>query len=303
MEDKITLPSELNEIAVKISEDKQQEVKKVLNQIFSGTSEWSNQVDAIEVKDINDVMSIQMADIARKNAKNARLDAEKIFDAKRKEVQSKMIDYKLEDSLWLKSKQIMQLQFKAIEEKAAWKANFIKRHEEEQLRLRNDLRYSKLLQFAGDEEISMIEVNNMSDDTFKMYLSGIKEAYDDRIAAEKKAEEERIEKERVEKLHNTRKESILHLWNFMDDGEKGLHLGNMSDIDFVSLSSKLKIKKTDYDKEQEEIRKENERLRKEADEKERLAKIEKQKREKLEAQLKAKADAEQRAKDDEEKRI
>ena len=129
----ITLPTEVNELAVKVSANKQAEVQTVLQQIFTGTDDWEKQVDAIEVKDINDKMSIELAEVARKNSKQARLSAEKIFDAKREGVQNLKAEFDLEDKLWLKAKQVMQIKFKAIEEKAEWKANFVKRFEAEQL--------------------------------------------------------------------------------------------------------------------------------------------------------------------------
>ena len=132
----ITLPSEVKELAVKVSFNKQAEVQNVLQQIFTGTDDWEKQVDAIEVKDINDKMSIQLAEVARKNSKQARLSAEKIFDAKREEVQKLKSEFDLEDKLWLKAKQVMQIKFKAIEEKAEWKTNFAKRFEAEQKELR-----------------------------------------------------------------------------------------------------------------------------------------------------------------------
>ena len=156
----LVLPEEVKEIAVRVPEAKQKEVQEILNQVFQGTADWEKQVDAIEVKDINDIMSIQLADVARKNAKTARLGAEKLFDAKRAEVQQRMQDDKLEDSLWLKSKQIMQLKFKSIEEKAEWKANFVKRHEAEQKELRTQSRLAKVQKF--NPELSRLDIENLS---------------------------------------------------------------------------------------------------------------------------------------------
>ena len=123
----ITLPQEVSELAVKVSAKKQAEVQNVLQQIFTGTDGWAKLIDAIEVKDINDKISIELAEVARKNSKQARLTAEKIFDVKRQEVQRLKAEFDLEDKLWLKAKQVMQIKFKAIEEKAEWKANFVKR--------------------------------------------------------------------------------------------------------------------------------------------------------------------------------
>ena len=191
----ITLPTEVNELAVKVSANKQAEVQTVLQQIFTGTDDWEKQVDAIEVKDINDKMSIQLAEVARKNSKQARLSAEKIFDAKREEVQNLKAEFDLEDKLWLKAKQVMQIKFKAIEEKAEWKANFVKRFESEQKELRTQKRINEVLKYA---EINRIEFEAMSDESFDSFLNGLKSTYEAKIESERKAEEERIEKEKAD---------------------------------------------------------------------------------------------------------
>jgi len=192
----VILPPEVKELALQVSDKKQEEVKSVLIQIFNGTDNWTKQVENIHVKDINDTMSIQLADTARKNAKDARLSAEKIFDAKRSEVQNEMRDYKLEDSLWLKSKQIMQVKFKAIEEKAKYKADFVKRHEAELHEAKTKERLAKIEKY--NPEINRIEIEHLSDDMFETVLNGLIAKENERIAAEKKAEDERIEAERKE---------------------------------------------------------------------------------------------------------
>jgi len=196
MENKIiTLPTEVNELALKVSANKQVEVQEVLQQIFIGTDDWEKQVDAIEVKDISDKMSIELAEVARKNSKQARLNAEKIFDAKREEVQNLKAEFDLEDKLWLKAKQVMQIKFKAIEEKAEWKSNFVKRFEAEQKELRTQKRINEVLKYA---EINRIEFEAMSDESFESFLSGLKSTYEAKIEAERKAEEDRIFKEKAE---------------------------------------------------------------------------------------------------------
>jgi len=191
----ITLPTEVNELAVKVSANKQAEVQTVLQQIFTGTDDWEKQVDTIEVKDINDKMSIELAEVARKNSKQARLSAEKIFDAKREEVQNLKAEFDLEDKLWLKAKQVMQIKFKAIEEKAEWKANFVKRFEAEQKELRTQKRINEVSKYA---EINRIEFEAMSDESFDSFLNGLKSTYEAKIEAERKAEEEIIAKEKAD---------------------------------------------------------------------------------------------------------
>jgi hypothetical protein len=212
MSEIIILPIEVNELVVKVSANKQAEVQTVLQQIFTGTDDWEKQVDAIEVKDINDKMSIELADVARKNSKQARLSAEKIFDAKREEVQNLKAEFDLEDKLWLKAKQVMQLKFKSIEVKAEWKANYAKRYEVEQFELRTQKRINEVQKYA---EINRFEFDQMSDESFVVFANGLKTTYDAKIEAERKAEAEReaerieaerIEKERIEKqrLENER---------------------------------------------------------------------------------------------------
>ncbi len=191
----IILPAEVKELAQKVSEKKQAEINTVLTQIFTGTDDWQKQVDAIEVKGIEDKMSIGLADVARKNAKNARIAAEKIFDAKREQVQQAKSEYDLEDKLWLKAKQVMQITFKAIEDKAEWKANFVKRYESEQKELRTQ---NRILEVTPFSQINRIEFENMSDEVFSSFLSGLQSAHEVKIAEAKRIEEEKIERERIE---------------------------------------------------------------------------------------------------------
>lgn len=189
------LPYEVNDLALMVPDNKREEVKNVLHQIFIGTDDWERQVDLIEVKDIHDKMSIDLAEVARRNSKQARINAEKIFDAKREEVKMAKAEFDLEDKLWLKAKQVMQIKFKAIEDKAEWKANFVRRFEAKQKQIRTQKRINEISKFA---EINRIEFEAMSDESFESFLSGLKANYEAKIEAVRKAEEERIAKEKAD---------------------------------------------------------------------------------------------------------
>ena len=41
----VIIPNEVQQLAAKVTAEKQQEVSNVLNQIFTGTADWENQVD------------------------------------------------------------------------------------------------------------------------------------------------------------------------------------------------------------------------------------------------------------------
>jgi len=269
----IILPAEVQELAVKVSATKQTEVNTVLNQIFTGTAEWENQVDAITVKDINDKMSIQLADVARKNIKSARLVAEKVFDAKREEVQQVKAEYDLEDKLWLKAKQVMQIKFKAIEEKAEWKANFVKRYEAEQAELKTQIRIEKVAKY--NSEINRIEFEHMSDQMFEMFVSGLEKAEAEKIEAAKKLEEERIAKEKADAEMRAENERLK-----IEAEKKAIEL-------------EKERAKAEAERKQAE-----EKARKEREAIEAKLKAEKDAREKAEAEIMAKAEAEKKAEAD-----
>jgi trichohyalin len=276
----ITLPTEVNELAVKVSANKQAEVQTVLQQIFTGTDDWEKQVDAIEVKDINDKMSIELAEVARKNSKQARLSAEKIFDAKREEVQNLKAEFDLEDKLWLKAKQVMQLKFKSIEEKAEWKANFVKRFEAEQKELRTQKRINEVSKYA---EINRIEFEAMSDESFDSFLNGLKSTYESKIEAERKAEEGRIAKEKADA--EAREQQRLENERLKAEAEK-----REAEIEAERKANEQKLAD-----ERAKAKAEADRI--EAENKAKL-KAEQEAKAKLEAELKAKKDAEIKAEND-----
>jgi hypothetical protein len=288
MELQITnLPLEVNELATKVSANKQAEVQTVLRQIFTGTDDWERHVDAITVKDINDKMSIELAEVARKNSKQARLSAEKIFDAKREEVQNLKAEFDLEDKLWLKAKQVMQIKFKAIEEKAEWKANFVKRFEAEQKELRTQKRINEVSKYAG---INRIEFEAMSDESFDSFLSGLKSTYEAKIEAERKAEEKRIAEEKADaeardqqRLENERLKAEAIAKELELEKER------------AKLEAERKASEQKLSEERAKAKAEADRI--EAENKAKL-KVEQEAKVRLEAELQAKKDAELKAEND-----
>ena len=276
----VKLPDEIVLLSDKVPAEKKTAVLAVLNQIFAGTSEWEKQVDAIEVKGIDDTMSISLANMARKNVKNARLDGEKIFDSKRSEVQARMIDDKLEDALWLKAKQIMQLTFKHIEEKAEEKSKYIERHEAKVKADRKALRESELLPFAEFVNPEYLDLLNMSEDGYQKVLTGAKLQADAKIEAEKKAEQERIaEAARVEaqRVENER------LKKEAEEKEKEIQ------AERIRVEKEKAEAKAKADAERKAL---EEKAAKEKAESDAKLKAEKERADKLAAEVKAKADAE-----------
>lgn len=294
------LPEELSRLAENVSTEKKNEVLVVLSNVFEGVSKMRKQLDLVEVVDHNDKNSMKLARQIRLSVRDERLDAEKVFDAKRAEVQKAMLSFKTEDQLWLKAKQTMQILTKEIEELAKWKETTADRYEKEQQNLKVQHRMMSLSVIAP--HIQQGEVENMSDETFDSFYLGLKNTYEAEQEAQRKAEEERLERERKAELHAERKELLIPYWSHLRVDYAALNFGEISQDAFDVIMTNTKQAKAKFDEEQEAIRIENERLKKEAEEKERKAEAERKERERIESEHKAKEESE-RKKLEEEKRL
>jgi len=186
----MVLPQELSQMAQGVSTEKRNEVQNVLNKVFEGVAKMREQLDYITVIDEKDKVNMKLSNTIRMGVRDVRLDAEKTFDAKRYEVQQQMAGYKTEDALWLKSKQVMQILTKEIEETARWKEETGKRFEAEKAELKAQERILIIDKF--NINIPRSEFENVSDEMFKSFVSGLEKDKKDKEDAEAKAEQERI---------------------------------------------------------------------------------------------------------------
>lgn len=182
----------------------------------------------------------QGIDIWHKNAKDYFLKGGQFVDAiKRKEVD---INKRMESDL------------EEIEK-------YEQIQEEKRLAELQEQRVKELLPYV--ENASELNLSSMECDVWEAYFQTKKKAFEDeqkRIEEERQAEEERQIKLA---LHNERKNSILDLWQFVPAEVKNIDFSEIENFeDFVK---ELKNSKSEYDKEQEAIKKENERLQKEAE--------------------------------------
>lgn len=175
-----------------------------------------------------------------------------------------------------KNAQLMASQ--GIEEKLMNIEKYYENKEKQRIQdLQNDR--SQALQDIGISDFIPNNLGDMDEQTWNNYLLGVKESIRLREEAEKKAEEERIERERIQKLHDERKNAIMDLWTYVPEDDKKANFGTWTQENWIKLLNFCNKKKADYEKEQERIRKENEKLKKAAEEKERQEKIEREKKE------------------------
>ena len=276
------LPAKVAQITQNVSIEKRNEVLSVLNHVFNGVSKMREQLETVIVADENDKTNMKLANTIRLGVRQVRLDAEKTFDAKRAEVQAQMLSYKTEDQLWLKAKQTMQILTKEIEENARWKEETRQRFEAEQKELKVQQRMVQVAKFAP--ELQRTEFENMSDESFNLFVAGLEKQYNDRIEAERKAEEERIAKEKAEAEERER-----------------VRLEN----ERLKAEAEAKEKQLSEERAKAEAERKalEEKARKEKAAADAKLKAEREAKEKLEAELKAKAEAEEKAKIEAEAKI
>lgn len=176
-----------------------------------------------------------------------------------------------------------------IEEKLEGIEKYAENKEKERIANLQSERSKLCTQYEFDGGLA--ELGKMSVEVWNNFLSGIKLAFENKKEAERKAEEERIETERLNNLEYNRKIKISPYQQFL---KTEIDLRNITESEYQKLFNDLMQSKIDYEEEQELIRLENERLKAEAEEKERLAEIERKKQAKILADQKAKAEAEQK---------
>lgn len=138
-----------------------------------------------------------------------------------------------------------------------------------------------------------VDIRTSSDEDFEKIFNGAKMQYEAKIEEEKKAEQERLENERLDKLEKERQLAIAPYLQFI--GDDRFTLRTMSEKDFKYLIAECQDGKIQYEKEQEAIRLENEKLKKEAEEQEAKRQAEIEAEQKKQAKLKAEADAKLKA--------
>lgn len=287
------LPAEVAQIAQNVSVEKRNEVQSVLNHVFNGVSKMREQLETVVVQDENDKTNMKLANTIRLGVRQVRLDAEKTFDAKRAEVQAQMLSYKTEDQLWLKAKQTMQILTKEIEENARWKEETRQRFEAEQKELKVQHRMVQVAKFAP--ELQRAEFENMSDESFSLFVAGIEKQYNDKIEAEKKAEAERIEKEKAE---------IAERERIRKENERLKAEAEAKEKQLIAERAKAEAERKAIEEAAKKEREENERKLKAEQETARIA-AEKAAAEKakLEAEIKAKAEAEEKERKEAEAKV
>ena len=234
-----------------LEESKAKEIEALFLPMLSKMSELENEY--------NDILQNEINPETCQRAKGLRLSYVKIRTGTA-EIHKKAKEFYLNGGRFVDGWKNAQL-FASGEKEKTLKA--IEDHFENQERERIEkLRTDRLELLKPYTDIEPLALGHMEQSVFDNYLTGVKLAHEQRIAAEKKAEEDRIERERKE----SEERELQRLEN-------------------------IRLKE-EADKREKEILAEREKVRKDNEEKERLAEIERKKQAKILADQKAKADKE-----------
>lgn len=253
---------------------------------FKIASDWEKKAKTLEVTNETQVAEMKMAREGRLFLKNKRVEVEK---TRKKLGQDALREKQTIDSIARILKNLIEPTEKFLLEQEKF-AEIKEAERKEKLR---EERWEKISKYVENEDD--YDLANMPDEGFKALLDGFVTAEKNRIEAERKAEEERKEQERKEKLLQSRKDEMVSLADFFD---WNLLTTELTDAEYNKIQDSAKKAKTEYEAEQERIRKENERLKKEREEAERKAEAERKRQAKIEAERKRKEEAERKAREE-----
>ena len=226
-----------------LPEEKRPEIIKSLEKFFKEASKWDKTIATLVINSPEQIADMKVAGSTRLALKAMRGEAKEFIADKRANVQARMLNDKLEDTLWLKSWQMIEATFKNLESKCQEKELFAERWEAQEKEKRRTERIEKLAPFV--EDVSIYNVGDLSEPAFNDLLEGSKmlhEKKQQKIADDlkKQEEEKRLadEKIRTDKLANGRR---LELLKFGYDYEAD-DLGKLEETEYQKVvTSAIKV--------------------------------------------------------------
>lgn len=197
---------------VPVKDEYRREMVAALSSYFGKIQKWQKQIASFQVAGPDDVEAMTKAAEARKMIQAARIQAVDLIDRARKRLQDAMADTKNADTLWLRAKQNVEAECKALEAQLKEKEETRIRWEAQQKAEAKTKRTAEIQPYC--ERPEMYPLGEMSEGDFQnlkavliAQYNKVKEAEEEmaRIeaaeAAAEKAKEEalRIENERLKK--------------------------------------------------------------------------------------------------------
>ena len=229
-------------------------IKKSFDVFYAQALEWNTKAKELKVTDSSQVREMSMARTARLALRDIRLQA----NNKRKEMKEDSNRY---------GKAVQEC-YNFIEELVSPTESYLEDQEkfaERELALQKrelaNKRLEELTPF-GFIQSTGVNLEEMDELMYGRLLSGLKSEHETKLLREQKEQQEKEQYEREEKLRWVRADMLKPYYEFFTEKE-GLHLGQIPELEWLDIFNDCKEKKEKHDEEQEAIRLENERLKKE----------------------------------------
>lgn len=247
---------------------------------FSEAKEIAQGAKDIVVTDENDITTMAVAKEKRLDLKRIRVEAEKT----RKELKEQSLrEGRAIDGIANVIKALIVPVEEHLEAQEKFAERLIAQREADTERNR----FNELGKYVDDASVYSLHPKNLSDEAFEKLLENSKFAFEAKKKAEEQAEAERIENEKKQKLFQDRRFELVKYSDFIEIAELTVET---TQAQFEKLKKEAITAYEAHQKEQERIRKENEKLQaeKENAEKAKAEAEEKLRKEKLAQQLKEK---------------
>lgn len=258
-----------------LDKTKSQVLLENFSNYFEIASDWENKAKMLVITSVEQKAEMKMAREGRLFLKEKRIAVEKTRRALK---ENALREGQTIDAI---AKVLTNL-IVPIEKDLEEKEKFAEIQEAKRIEALNDLRAREIEPYIEFVPYG-IEFGKISEEDYQKLLSGAKLQKKAKEEAERKAEEERIAKEKAVQLHNERKDQLLPYWNFIPVEHQNDDFSTFTDEEWMERLDWCKSEKQKDDDAKEAQRIENERLKAEADAKEKQLMAER-----------AKADAERR---------
>ena len=194
------------------------QVNQSLTPFFAKVEEWKNTIKTIVITDPTETGKMKMAREGRLALRQMRLNGAEIVKANRDIIKERMESDVLEDKLWLKSGQVMELEYKTLEAQLEEKEKFAEVYEANRKKQLHITRSAELSQF-GWQDLGLVNLGDMDSGSYAALLNGTKLQYEADKKAEAEAEKARLEQQHKDDLEQTRRKKIAYhgLQNYIPD--------------------------------------------------------------------------------------
>lgn len=253
----VVIPENLVKIVdeIGLEEESKKSITKSFAPFVAQLNEWTKKAKELVVTDASQTDLMKQARESRLMLKSIRVEANKV----RKNLKEDSNRYgNAVQSVY----NLIEQGIEPLESHLELQEKFIEIQRANQIAT---LQAQRSIELATYSEFVVYPHNlgELSEDDYTKLFNGAKLQYEAKLEREKKEQEAREQAEIQLQLDNSYRTELMPYWNFVSFEVKNSNLGLLSQSQFEALLKDAIDKKAAYDKEQEKIRLENERLKKE----------------------------------------